>query len=94
MSEPIQINFENRKQEPGININKDQIPSLTFVKDTEPSTTFSINALEVLNKRYLRRDKNGNVIETPEQLLKRVANAIAEADSSYTSKINIQKTAK
>ena len=94
MSEPIQINFENRKQEPGININKDQTPSLTFVKDTEPSTTFSINALEVLNKRYLRRDKNGNVIETPEQLLKRVANAIAEADSSYTSKINIQKTAK
>ncbi len=94
MSEPIKINFKIQKQDPQIRVNKDQTSSLILEKSPSSAPIFSDNAFEVLKKRYLRRDKNGNVIETPEQALKRVADAIAEADSLYTSKINVQRTAK
>ena len=41
------------------------------------------NALRVLERRYLMKDANGKVIETPEQLFRRVARAIACADEQY-----------
>lgn len=43
----------------------------------------SINALKVLEQRYLKRDKNRKVIETPSELFARVAANIAEADKFY-----------
>ncbi|MBD3403879.1 vitamin B12-dependent ribonucleotide reductase [candidate division GN15 bacterium] len=41
------------------------------------------NALTVLARRYLMKDKQGRVIETPAEMFRRVANFIAEADRSY-----------
>ncbi|RMF99745.1 MAG: hypothetical protein D6726_12500, partial [Nitrospirae bacterium] len=41
------------------------------------------NARKVLEKRYLRKDDQGNVIETPEDLFRRVAKAISSADAKY-----------
>ena len=41
------------------------------------------NALTVLEKRYLKRNAQGNVIETPEELFRRVSNNIAQADLLY-----------
>ncbi|MBY0449488.1 MAG: adenosylcobalamin-dependent ribonucleoside-diphosphate reductase [Cyanobacteria bacterium] len=41
------------------------------------------NALTVLARRYLRRDENGHVLETPEDLFRRVARVIAAGDSVY-----------
>ena len=38
------------------------------------------NALEILRKRYLRKDDAGRAIETPEELFVRVSGAIAEAE--------------
>lgn len=52
----------------------------------------SENALRVLEKRYLTKDENGNVVETPEQLFRRVANAVAEADTRFEG-ADVQKTA-
>ena len=46
-------------------------------------TKFSLNAIKVLEQRYLLRDERGNVIETPEQMIRRVAHNIALADSKY-----------
>ena len=44
------------------------------------TTVFSDNAMVVLKKRYLRKDRDGNIIETPEGMFRRVARAIAEPE--------------
>jgi len=43
----------------------------------------SDNALTVLRARYLLKDESGKVIETPEEMFRRVARAIASAESLY-----------
>lgn len=43
----------------------------------------SPNAMTVLKRRYLMKDAEGRVIETPHDLFVRVANFIAEADREY-----------
>ena len=43
----------------------------------------SLNAIRVLEKRYLRKDANGNIAETPSQMFHRVATAIAAVDAGY-----------
>ncbi len=43
----------------------------------------SENCLKVLERRYLKKDKNGKIVETPEQMFRRVAHHIAEADKIY-----------
>jgi len=47
------------------------------------SIQLSDNAIKVLRARYLLRDGDGNVIETPEGLFRRVSRAIASVESSY-----------
>lgn len=47
----------------------------------EPKLT--VNALEVLKKRYLLKDKTERIIETPAKMFKRVARAIARVDRKY-----------
>lgn len=41
------------------------------------------NGIKVLEKRYLRKDLNGNPIETVEEMFWRVSRNIAEADKNY-----------
>lgn len=50
----------------------------------------SKNAMTVLERRYLKRDEQGNLIETVEQLFKRVAHAIAQADLIYDKGCDIE----
>ena len=54
---------------------------------------FTPLALEILKDRYLHRDAEGNITETPKQMLRRVADAIAPdpwtADSYYEIMANL-----
>jgi len=43
----------------------------------------SSNALTVLRRRYLKKDEQGNIMETPEEMFRRVAVNIAQADLLY-----------
>ncbi|MBI4188118.1 MAG: ribonucleotide-diphosphate reductase subunit alpha, partial [Chloroflexi bacterium] len=49
----------------------------------------SENAISVLKKRYLKKDKNGEPVETVEEMLHRVAGAIAAAELIYDPKADI-----
>ncbi len=49
----------------------------------EKTLQLTENALKVLEKRYLKRDENGRIIETPEQMFRRVAHHIALAEEKY-----------
>lgn len=47
----------------------------------------SPNALTILEKRYLRKE-NDRPVETPEDLFRRVANAVAEAEKAFNPEIS------
>ncbi len=51
--------------------------------DDLPRATLSENARIVLGKRYLKKDENGEPIESPETMFWRVARVIAEADRRH-----------
>ena len=40
----------------------------------------SANALKVLQRRYLKKGENGELLETPEEMFRRVAKTIAESE--------------
>ena len=50
------------------------------------------NAMTVLEKRYLKKDTQGKVTETPRELFLRVARNIAQADLNYDPQSNIIET--
>ena len=50
------------------------------------------NAIKVLENRYLYKDEEGNVIETPEEMFRRVAHTIAQADLKYFNEEEVKKT--
>ncbi|MDD5153655.1 MAG: vitamin B12-dependent ribonucleotide reductase [Desulfovibrionales bacterium] len=50
------------------------------------------NALTVLQKRYLKKNEQGQTVETPEQMFRRVARAVAAADAIYDQKTDVKKT--
>ncbi len=54
----------------------------------------SPNALTVLEKRYLKKDKSGQVIETAEEMFWRVARAIAEAEGAYDPDADVESVAR
>ncbi|HBB02783.1 MAG: ribonucleoside-diphosphate reductase, ribonucleoside-diphosphate reductase alpha chain [Candidatus Peregrinibacteria bacterium GW2011_GWF2_38_29] len=58
----------------------------------ENNLNFSMNALKVLEKRYLLKDENGELKETPEDMIRRIADSIAEMDKNYNG--DVEKTSK
>ncbi len=53
--------------------------------------SLSPNALVVLERRYLKKDRRGRPVETPQDLFKRVARTIADADRKFDPKAEIKK---
>lgn len=55
-----------------------------------PELKLTKNAITVLRKRYLQRDSNGEVIETPEEMFHRVARCVAAAELNYDAEADIE----
>ena len=49
------------------------------------------NALVVLQRRYLKKDEKGKVIETPEEMFRRVSQNIAAAETLYNPRADVKK---
>src|SRR6266566_4337829 len=61
----------------------------------EPDPKLSENALRVLQKRYLKKDDTGRVIETPKELFARVAWNLAQAERNYgATEAEVEETAR
>src|SRR5438309_6973979 len=61
----------------------------------EPDPKLMDNALRVLQKRYLKKDDKGRVIETPKELFARVAWNLAQAERNYgASEAQVEETAR
>lgn len=54
-----------------------------IMNDKTTKLPFSLNALQVIAKRYLVHDRDGNVIESPEEMFYRVASTLAGIESNY-----------
>ncbi len=52
-----------------------------FQIEEEPKLT--VNSLEILRNRYLLRNDEGEIVETPSQMFRRIARAIAKVDEEY-----------
>ena len=59
-----------------------------FLLYHDVKTQLTENALKVLESRYLRKDENGKIIETPQELFRRVASNIAAAEKIYDPNIS------
>lgn len=58
-----------------------------------PKLNLSKNSLTILGQRYLKKNAKGRVIEKPEDMFRRVAGNIAQADAKYgPSRKNVKKT--
>lgn len=62
-------------------------------KKQKKGLKLAANAVTVLEKRYLRKDDDGNPIERPEDMFRRVANNIAEAEKIYDKDANLAAVA-
>ena len=49
----------------------------------ERSDQLTENSLVVLKRRYLSKDREGNVLEEPDGMFRRVANNLSQADLNY-----------
>ena len=57
-----------------------EVKSMMGVKD---DIKLTVNAIKVLEKRYLKKDEVGRVTETPKEMLLRVAHNITSAEKNY-----------
>lgn len=57
----------------------------------EDELKLPLNSIKVLAERYLKKDDEGKLIETPQEMFKRVADNIASADKFYNG--DVEKTA-
>jgi len=57
-----------------------------------PEAYLTPNALTVLMRRYLMKDEEGRVVESPEDMFRRVAANVAQADLQYDGNAKIRAT--
>ncbi len=95
MSDSAQANVSGSKKIPQDILKSQQVahPKKGTKSASDYPGNFSANALAVLKRRYLKKNKSGEPTESAEDLFRRVANAIAIADTEYSHKAAVDKTA-
>lgn len=74
---------EPKSKESNLNNSQEKIP-LQELK-------LSPNALKVLEKRYLKKNSEGKIIESPDEMFRRVASTITSADAFYGKSVEEMK---
>ena len=80
------LNQEKPAQEEEVKPEMETKSEIVTPRETISGTDLTETALHVLEKRYLKKDDQGNPSEKPEELFRRVAHAIAQAELKYDSK--------
>ncbi len=62
---------------------RSEVRRLKQIMGVRDDLKLGINALKVLERRYLLRDQDGNLMETPNQLFHRVAHTIAAIETRF-----------
>jgi ribonucleoside-diphosphate reductase alpha chain len=70
-------------------------PTMSTTVKVSPRDSLGLteNARQVLEKRYLKKDKQGRVIESAEEMLHRVADTIAAAEKIYNPEADVAAVA-
>jgi len=84
------LNAEKPAPQEEVTAEMDTETEVTIQPEKTSAGGLTDTALQVLEKRYLLRDDLGKVVETPEQLFRRVARAIAAAELIYNPKANVK----
>lgn len=63
----------------------------TVLLDADFDARLSANAISVLERRYLKRNEEGNIIETPTALFQRVSESIASVELIYNPNSDVKK---
>ncbi|MBN1359463.1 MAG: adenosylcobalamin-dependent ribonucleoside-diphosphate reductase [Sedimentisphaerales bacterium] len=69
---------------------RSQVRSAKSALGLKDDLKLPLNAMEVLKRRYLLRNSHRRVIETPSELLRRVAHHVAQAESNYRSGLSVE----
>lgn len=79
-----------RKTNPQSFLSKETHVMPVKTKRDATAAKLSDNAMRVLEKRYLKKDKQGNVTESSDDMFRRVAQTIAAAELNYDPKADVQ----
>jgi len=70
---------------------RSDIRSAKSALDLKDDLKLPINTMEVLKQRYLLKDDEQNIIETPSEMFRRVAMNVAQAEANYESDMSVEE---
>ena len=70
---------------------KSTLGGVTRSSSSDADLKLTANTLKVLEKRYLAKDEQGRVVETPAEMFARVARNIAQAEMAYGGQAEVKK---
>ncbi len=90
--EDIETNVMNTSLSIEIAESEPDPESASKIDDDLMTIPLGDNSIKVLERRYLKKNEMGEVVETPAQMFRRVAHFIASADALYDPSAKTEKT--